>query len=161
MDTLVKAIEGGSLNAWINASAWLWPLLEIVHFIGLTLLLGSLLIIDLHLAGWVRKTDVTAVHALVPWSILGFLMNLLSGALFLIGDPARYWENTAFRLKMGLIVIAGLNAIWFFRWVRPLMERRYKHGDSPASAKTAAIVSLFGWLGVLLLGRLIPYVGSG
>lgn len=161
MQAFVYAIEGSAINNWILSSAWLWPSLEIVHFIGLSLLLGSLLVIDLRLAGFFRSVHLGATHALLPWTFLGFGLNLISGALFVLGDPARYTANIGFRWKMVLVLIAGLNALWFYWKINPVMKSWSPNGDTPALAKTIAFVSLGTWTGVLLLGRLIPYIGTG
>ncbi len=161
MQSLVQAIEGSAINQWIMGSAWAWPIMEILHFMGLSLLLGSLLVIDLRMAGLFRKINITATHKLLPWTFLGFGINLTTGILFLMGDPARYTANTGFWLKMALVLIAGLNALWFWWKINPVIRTWEPHADTPALAKVIAWVSLCSWFGVLLLGRLIPYIGTG
>ena len=160
-DALVRAIEGSPVNNWILSSQWLWPGLEILHFIGLSLLLGSMLIVDLRLVGTLRQIDIHVIHRLLPWATLGFLINLASGILFFLGDPARYSVNIGFQLKMILILIAGLNALWFFWKLNPQIAQWEGHADTPAAAKFVAVVSLGAWFAVLLFGRLIPYIGTG
>ncbi|SVD43260.1 uncharacterized protein METZ01_LOCUS396114, partial [marine metagenome] len=113
MEIFVNAIEGSAINSWVMGSAWLWPLMEILHFIGLSLLLGSLLVIDLRLAGYLRQINIAATHKLLPWVFIGFGLNFVTGFLFLMGDPARYTANIGFWWKMFLVVIALLNALWF------------------------------------------------
>ena len=161
MDALVQAIEGGAINSWIMSSYWLWPVLEIIHFVGLSLLLGAMLIVDLRLAGYLRQIDIMATHRLLPWATFGFLLNLVTGTLFFIGDPARYSINIGFQIKMVLVLIAGMNALWFIWKINPRVANWDAHGDTPKDAKAVALLSLFAWLAVLLLGRLIPYVGTG
>jgi hypothetical protein len=161
MDALVQAIEGGAINNWILSSYWLWPVLEIIHFVGLSLLLGAMLIVDLRLAGYLRQIDIMAIHRLLPWATCGFLLNLATGTLFFLGDPARYSINIGFQLKMVLVLIAGLNALWFIWKINPRVASWDANGDTPTEAKVVAVLSLVAWFGVLLLGRLIPYVGTG
>lgn len=161
MQSIVQAIEGSAANEWILSSAWLWPAAEVLHFIGLSLLIGSLIVIDLRLFGFLRQLELAVVHKLLKWTLLGFGINVVTGVLFIIGDPARYAANIGFRIKMLLVVVAGLNAIWFFRHIEPLIPAWDPHGDTSATAKAIAIVSLGTWTGVLLLGRLIPYIGTG
>lgn len=161
IDAMVGMIEGSAINNMILSSQWLWPSLEITHFIGLSLLLGSMLVVDLRLAGLLRQIDIHTVHSLLPWASLGFVLNLVSGALFVLGDPARYAVNIGFQIKMILVLIAGLNALWFFCKLNPQIAAWEPHADTPAMAKVVAIVSLGAWFGVLLLGRLIPYIGTG
>ena len=161
MESLIAAIEGCPVNAWVLGSAWVWPILEILHFVGLSLLLGSLLVIDLRLAGLFRGISIGATHKLLPWTFIGFVLNLVTGTLFVLGDPARYFANIGFRIKMLLVLIAGLNALWFYWKINSAMHTWDPHGDTPALAKTIAVISLGTWCGVLLLGRLIPYIGTG
>lgn len=160
-EALVQAIEGSTINTWILATSWLWPLMEIIHFIGLSLLLGAMLIVDLRLAGFLRSMNVMATHRLLPWATSGFALNLVTGVLFFLGDPGRYAINVGFQIKMVLVLIAGLNALWFVLKINPRMASWSPHGDTPGLAKVIAYVSLGAWFGVLLLGRLIPYVGTG
>ena len=161
MDNWIQAIEGSAVNAWILASPWAWPIMEILHFFGLSLLLGSILIFDLRLAGFFRRIDIRAARSLLPLSVLGFAINFVTGTLFFIGDPARYSANVGFLWKMTLVVIAGLNVLLFLWKVAPSMERWQPDQDTPLIAKGIAWISLGTWVGVLLLGRLIPYVGTG
>ena len=161
MDALAQALLGTPLNNWVTSIYWLWPLMEIIHFIGLSLLLGALIIIDLRLAGFFRQISIAATHKLLPWVFVGFGMNLITGCLFFAGDPLRYAANIGFKIKMILVVVAGLNALWYYWKIDKEMHSWDPHGDTPALAKTIAFISLISWTGVLLLGRLIPYIGTG
>lgn len=154
-------IESSALNTWVLGNAWVWPTLEILHFIGLSLLMGTMLVIDLRMAGFLRQIAVTSVSRLLPLAGLGFAINLLTGLLFFFGDPARYSINIGFQVKMVLIIVAGFNALWFYLKIEPLVVFWELHGDTSRLAKFSAIGSLGVWFGVLLLGRLIPYVGTG
>ena len=90
----------------------------------------------------------------------GFRSFASSGAL-LFGDPTRYASNIGFRIKAILILVAGLNALLFYWKVNPGMAAWGDRGNPPALAKTVAALSLGIWFSILLLGRLIPYVGTG
>ena len=160
-ESLVQAIEGGAINTWVLSTYWLWPLLEIIHFIGLSLLLGSMIVVDLRLAGYIRQIDIMSTHRMLPWATLGFVLNVVTGFLFFMGDPARYSINIGFQAKMVLVLIAGLNVLYFILKINPLIASWERHGDTPANAKAVAWASLILWTGVLLLGRLIPYIGTG
>jgi len=150
-----------SLSQWILNTAWAWPMFETFHFFGLCILLGALLIIDLRMMGLFRGMSVQATHQLLPLVFVGFGINLLTGIFFLFGDPNRYVINIGFQIKMVLVFLAGLNAVWFYLKINGPMHTWGSHDDVPTQAKIVGFLSLFLWFGVLLLGRLIPYVGTG
>lgn len=149
------------LNQWIQATYWLWPILEIIHFVGLSLLLGGLIVMDLRMAGHFRGLDPVSTHKLLPLVFIGFGLNLATGILFFYGDPMRYSINIGFQIKMILVIIAGLNALLYYWKVAPSMRTWTTDTVPPAIAKGVAYTSLTVWTGVLLCGRLIPYVGTG
>ena len=104
------------LSQWIQATYWLWPVLEIIHFFGLTLLMGGLIIVDLRMIGFFPTISLQEVKKLLPFVIFGFLLNLITGILFVYGDPSRYAINIGFQIKLILILLAGCNAaIYHFR----------------------------------------------
>lgn len=161
MDAFAQSLVGTPLSLFITGTFWVWPLMEILHFFGLSLLLGSLLVIDLRLAGFFRQINIAATHSLLPWTFIGFGINLTTGILFYIGDPMHYTANMGFRIKIVLVLVAGLNALWYYLAIDKKLTSWDPHGDTPPLAKTIAFISLVSWTGVLLLGRLIPYVSTG
>ena len=98
----------------IRESLWLYPIFEIIHLIGLAVLVGAIAMTDVRLLGFSRALPVngTARH-LLPWVWVGFAVALLSGVALFSGFTTDYWMNTAFRIKLILIVIAGVNALLF------------------------------------------------
>ena len=161
MEAFAQSIEGGVVYTWVTSVYWLWPLMETIHFIGLSLLLGGLIVIDARLAGFFRGVNIAATHKLLPWVFIGFGLNLTTGVLFFFGDPLRYAVNIGFQIKMVLVMIAGLNALWFWIKINPVMQSWEPDIDPPGVAKLIAWISLVSWTGVLLFCRLIPYVGTG
>jgi len=159
--SIATSLVDGPMYLWIQTNYWLWPVLEIIHFVGLSLLLGGLIVIDLRLAGHIREFNLAATHKLLPFVILGFGLNLVTGILFFIGDPMRYSINIGFQIKMVLVVLAGLNALLYYWKVNPAMHTWDSDAPSPTIGKFVAYASLSLWTGVLLCGRLIPYVGTG
>lgn len=161
----MNAILDWMQSTWINdlavGYAWTWPTLESLHFIGMTLLFGALLIMDLRLLGFERGASVMSVDRLVPIAFLGFGINLVSGLIFLFGDPYRYVVNISFQLKMLLVLLAILNFLYYKFRIERLVINLGPGEDTPAMAKAAGGLSLVLWLGVLSYGRLIPYLGTG
>lgn len=161
MQTLIEWIQQTALSKAMLNSAWAWPLLEILHFMGLSLLLGSLIVFDLRIAGLFRALPIAAVQSLPRMMIAGFAINMASGVLFFVGDPGRYAINIGFQVKMLLVLLAGINALWFMRRFGASLADWQTAHDIPRSARVSAKFSLLTWSVVLLLGRLIPYVGTG
>lgn len=161
LENFAESIVNSSLTQWIQSVYWLWPALEITHFFGLTLLLGGLIIIDLRMVGFFPNIDHKVTHKLIPLVILGFILNLITGVLFFYGDPMRYSINIAFQIKMLLVLIAGCNAAIYHFKVYPTIGNINQQDSPPFVIAVVAVISLGGWTGVLLLGRLIPYIGTG
>ena len=108
-----------------------------------------------------QKLEQLVTHKLLVIVFLGFAINLVSGILFFFGDPGRYAINIGFQVKFGLIILAGLNVLWFYFKVARTMHTWADSNTPPASAKLIASTSLVLWFSVLICGRLIPYVGTG
>src|SRR5437763_6353842 len=149
-------IRDTSLGATVRQSRWIFAAGETLHFVGLSLLVGGILIVDLRLLGFLRRIPIRAALAFLPFVIAGFLINLATGIVFFSADPMMYWPNPAFRLKMVLILLAGLNALVF----TVLGQRHVLHlrddESTGALVKATAGLSLGLWLCVLLRGRLLP-----
>ena len=163
---MLSSIQTWMESTWLNqlvvGYAWSWPTLETLHFIGMCLLFGPIIIMDLRLMGFDRLSmPGLSVHSLVPMTLAGFVINLTTGIMFMFGDPYRYVINISFQLKMLLVLLAGINAIIFWLKVSPVLERLGPHEDAPTSLKLVGLGSLLMWTGVLCFGRLIPYLGTG
>jgi hypothetical protein len=131
---------------------------ETLHFMGLTVLAGALLVVDLRALGLLKRMPLIEVHKLVPFAIGAFLVNLATGIAFIASDPAHYFEDLAFKLKMALILVAGVNALVFeFLVFRPMLAGT-PGVEQRAVTKITSGLSLALWAGVLIFGRLIPYV---
>jgi hypothetical protein len=153
---------GTALGSFTREIPWAFPVFEILHFIGLCTMMGALLVVDLRVLGFGRnQVPIGAVLSFVPVAVVGFLVNLLTGAAFFCSDPGNYWFNPAFKWKMGLVVFGGLNALAF-----EFLERRRLAGlaadvDAGGVAKAIAALSIVTWLAVMVLGRILPYTGAG
>jgi hypothetical protein len=140
----------------VRDSAWLFSFGETLHFIGLCVLLGTLLFVDLRLLGFLKSIPVKSVLAVLPWGIFGFVLNAATGWLFFTSNPTLYWGNSAFRIKMLLIMLAGINALIFTVVEHRQVALLGPGEDTPAFTKTTAALSLILWFGVLLIGRMLP-----
>lgn len=158
MDSLLTWMEGTAIAQFILSSTWVFPMLETLHFIGLILLMGSLYVMDLRFMGLAKRIPLQAVLNYVPVALLGFVINLSTGILFIFTDPFRYYSNFSFRLKMLGILLAGLNAIWFKFSVDWKLLMSDPTATPSSTTRLLAGISLVLWTAVIALGRLIPYL---
>jgi hypothetical protein len=152
-------------DSWLGVAmrdiAWLWPISEALHFIGLCVMFGALLVVDLRVLGMARGIPLGSAMKFIPIAIGGFALNLLTGIAFFAGDPFRYWPNISFRIKIILILLAGINAIAFEVLERRRLEAAAPDADVEGQGKLIAGLSLGLWVGVIVMGRMIPYLGTG
>lgn len=158
MNDIVNAIDGSWASQAVLATTWFWPTLQMFHFVGLCLLFGIVLLVDLRLLGMLRFFAYEWVHRLIPLAMVGFVINLITGVLFFVGDPNTYYPNLAFRLKMLFIVLAGANLLVFWFWLKDTMFRVGPGEATPLLAKGVGAASITLWLGVIAGGRMIPWV---
>ena len=157
MYDILFRIESSALGQLMRDSIWLFPMAEILHFMGLSLLIGSLLVVDFRLLGFSRNFPVETVYKFLPLALIGFTINLVTGTMFFFSDPFRYYPNIAFRLKLLFIILAGLNALYFALTVHG-KDAQTGVEDAGSAIKAVTSLSFIFWLGVIILGRLIPYV---
>ena len=138
------------------ANKYWWAFLMDMHFIGLTMLVGTVGLFDLRMLGVGKALPIAPLHRLVPWAIAGFCINLVTGCLAFIGMPLAYTYNMAFWLKMFAILLAGLNVAAFYATgIFSLVEQTGAGEEAPPLAKFIAASSLFLWFAVIVLGRYI------
>ena len=154
---VLEWIDSSWLANLVRDWAWMWPSLETLHFMGLTVLIGSLAVIDLRILGLAKRIPLAAIEKFVPWAYLGVIVNTVTGIMFYFGDPYRYWPNIAFRIKMILMLIAGINLVIYKMKVEPQLLRGEYDNEASSLAKAIALTSMVAWVGVLAGGRLIPY----
>ena len=99
-----------------------------------------------------------AHHILIPLVLIAFSINLLTGLAFILADPYRYFYNLAFQWKIGLIFLAGVNALWFWFGEHRKLVLLGPGEQADFPAKVIAGLSLVIWVAVIVLGRLIPYL---
>lgn len=149
-------------NSWVNnlmmGNAYMFPLSEILHFIGLCLLVGALTVVDLRLLGMARGISLLAIEKFVRWALIGFVMNLVTGIAFFFADPYRYFPNLSFRIKVVLIILAGINLMWYKFSVSKKLHQLGDQYQAGTVAKVTAALSLLLWVGIIFFGRMIPYL---
>jgi len=146
-------------NVMVN-SPWAWPASETVHFLGLSLTFGALLAINLRILGVMRGVPFTDVHRLLPWGMLGFGANLITGMLFFIGQPRQYLDSAPFYWKVVFLMVAGANFLYLTVFEKAWPDdNRPRDWSASAGDKAMALVSMCSWLIILYAGRMLPFIG--
>ena len=158
---------GAAWLGWLETTAlaqamrqwlWLYPVVEIVHIVGIVLLVGAAAMFDLRLLGVSRRLPVAEMaRHLLPWARLGLGVMVPTGLLMFSAHATEFAANPAFRLKLALVAAACLNALVFHRWPFRSVSAWNVDAESPPAAKLAAGLSLTLWSGVIACGRLLAY----
>jgi hypothetical protein len=129
---------------------------------GIALLVGAIAMTDLRLLGLSRQLPVTlTARHLLPWTWVGFALVAISGLSMFVGFATDYYVNTAFRIKLVLIAVAGVNAALFHTRVYRGVATWNENTMPPIAARVFASLSIMLWFGTIAAGRLIAYTGSG
>jgi hypothetical protein len=137
---------------------WVWPTCEILHYMGLSLLLGTVGLFDLRVLGFAKSIPPRTIHRLVPYGIGGYVLNVLTGIVFFFGHPDQYFYNNAFRFKAMFMAAAGINILAFYGTTAfPQMKALGPDTDAPTRIKFIAGTSLAMWVAVLICGRFLTW----
>ena len=137
---------------------WLWPVLETLHYLGLSLLLGTIGMFDLRVLGMGKAIPPGTLHKLIPIGIAGFAVNALTGVTFFSGFPEQYFYNPSFWWKGTFMAIAGMNvAVFYLSSAFREVQAMPAGSDAPFRAKVIAATSLGAWIAVLICGRLLTF----
>lgn len=153
-------VDHTTIGTAIRQSPWLFPLIETFHLFGIVSLVSSTSILDLRLlgAGPFRHWPVSKLtQQLLPWAWWGFGVQLVTGLLMTSSEAVKNYHNSAFRLKMLLILLAAAN-FWIFHATSYKHVAEWDHDrQSPLAARFAAVLSLVLWFGIVAAGRYIAY----
>jgi hypothetical protein len=152
-------VRGTALHHFVYTyEPWVWPTCEIIHYLGLSLLLGTVGLFDLRVLGMVRAIPPLTIHRLVPFGVAGFGLNVVTGIMFFSGHPDQYFYNDSGRLKALFMAIAGINILAFYSTSAFTEMKTLPSGaDAPTRLKLIAGISLAMWIGVLICGRLLTW----
>jgi uncharacterized membrane protein len=140
------------------AEEW-FPLVESLHVITMAIVAGTLFVVDTRLAG-LTSTRLSFSHIsdrLLPWTWGAFACSVVTGALMFMANATGYYDNTPFRVKMLLLLLAGLNMLYFQR-VTFRTVSAWDAGRPPSAARLAGVISIGLWCGVIGFGRWIGFV---
>ena len=152
-------LEATSSAASIRESLYLFPLIESAHVIGLTMVFGTIAIVDLRLLGVAstRRPFSLLASDLLRWTWAAFALTVATGLLMFITNAGVYYHNVYFRSKMVLLACAGINVAIFERTALRSVHRWDRDPAAPLAVRTLAAVSLVIWIGIIFLGRWIGF----
>lgn len=159
-DSVLAQIEQSDFALEIAQSAWLFPTIEIVHVLALTIVFGSIAMVDLRLLNRsLRERDVAELtKEVLPWTWIAFVVAAISGSLMFVSAATKYAHLLPFQLKMGLLVAAGINMAIFHLVAYRSVADWGKNPVSPLSARIAGATSLFLWISIVACGRVIGFL---
>ena len=143
----------------LHESLYGYPIVESMHVWALCLFVGLTIVLDLRLTGLTFRTVPVSevVRRILPWQIVGFVVMVVSGMLLFYAIPVRSYQNIFFRVKLVLLVVAGLN-VWIFNsGVYRRVQTWDRDAIPPARARVAGFASLTLWVLIIFCGRMIAY----
>jgi hypothetical protein len=163
MSSIVDALQNSGLAIAIRNSLYDFPLLEATHVIALTLVFGTIMIVDLRLlgvAGTERRYDRVSADIL-KWTWIAFGIAALTGSLMFVSNAKVYVNNNFFRAKIAVMLLAGLNMLVFELTVAKQSGEWAENRRGPLRGRIAAALSLGLWLCVIVLGRAVGFTTTG
>ena len=155
MTALLAAIEGLALARWAreSTSIWAYPTILTLHTVGLAIVVGVNVVVDLRLLGRAPRIPVSSLRTLFPIMWWGFALNFATGLLLFMADATTKAGQRVFYVKLACIALALIVA-------RTVSNRMSPQNDTSVTAnlRSLAVLSLFLWAGAIIAGRLMAYL---
>ncbi len=147
------------LSVALRESIWIYPILNVLHCVGILLVAGTIVVVDLRLLGFgVRRTPVSnVVGQVLPWTLSGFAFMLITGSLLAWSEPVKLYHSVFFPWKLLFMVTAGLNALFFHYGIYRGVAAWDSASLTPARARMAGVISIACWICVIAAGRAVGY----
>jgi Family of unknown function (DUF6644) len=160
MFSFCQWLENSSWATAIHQSLWLFPMLETAHLFGIVSLVGATSALDLRLIGLTMKGEPVSriARRLLPWAWAGLTIQVVTGFCLFASEATRCFDNKAFRIKMVMLVLAGLNALIFHETVYRRVTTWDEAPATPLGAKFAGCCSILLWFGIVAAGRWIAFL---
>jgi len=154
----MNALETSAVGRWMREALWAYPAVETVHIVGLALLFGTIVVVDLRLLGLGRSVSASAVtRHVLPGTLAGFGIAAVTGALMFTSHAGEFLTQPVFLLKMSLIALGGVNAALLRAGALRSAGRWDLAVLPPPRVRLAAGLSLLLWTCVIACGRLLAY----
>ena len=152
---LAGSFQAAGIEGWARGTPWVYPVANVLHVIGVVMLVGAIGVVDLRIAGlWQRLPLLALSRALTPIAAAGLAVQVASGLVLFAADGEALAGSFTFHLKLILLALVLVNAA-AFRWH---WRRAAGEGYVPSRlARISALVSIGLWLAIATVGRLIAY----
>lgn len=149
-------LEASGLAEWVRMSVPGYPSMITAHAVGMAVMVGLSLLLDLRLLGWFSGIPLSALHRLLKVAWLGFAVNFLSGTALFAAQATTYIVDVVFMSKLALVFLGAITAAI----LQPQIANAgaWSGGQAPGNTKLVAAVSLVFWIGAIILGRLTAYL---
>lgn len=160
-----------ALAQWLQNTSWatgireslnLYPALYTLHIFGFVIMVTATSVLDLRLLGLglVNRSVSSVSHLAIPWARFGLSANLITGFLVFAAQAVDMYTNTAFRVKMLLVLLAGLNVALIELTIKRNEGDWGEKGRAPGMARFSAVLSILLWLGIVAMSRVIGFTGA-
>lgn len=155
---LLNWVQNTGWATGIKESSLLFPIIEGSHIMALSFSVGLIMILDMRLLRIsFRSETVSSIMAqLMPFTLAGFAIEMLTGVLLFLTQAVKAYGNPFFRIKMILLVLAGINALYYQIKFYPKMAE-WDRTATPVGVRIVAVMSLVLWAGVIACGRTMAY----
>ena len=159
VDSVLDALQSWEFAVFIQQSSWAFQAVETVHVLAFSIVVGTIAIVDLRLLGVASQScAVTEIaHDSLRWTWIAFIIAAIAGFLMFITKPIIYFHEPSFRIKMILLLLAGLNMFVFHVGIFRSVGKWDKGCPVPLAAKIAGAISLTLWIGVIVFGRWVGF----
>lgn len=159
LQSIVASIESSGVGEWMRSSLRGLPIVEAIHVLAAAMVFGTILIVDLRLLGYPdsRKSFRQIEHELLRWTWLAFVLAVITGAMLFAANANTYFHNTAFRLKMVALLLAGVNMAVFQLVTFRGVANWDKDVRTPGPARLAGAASIVIWVAVIFVARWIGF----
>jgi hypothetical protein len=147
--------ENSGLGHWVRASKWTFAITEVLHLLGLTALLGAMLLIAMRLFNMAlqKKAVAELAREMMPWTLGALATVVVTGVLLFASEAVKCWRNPAFRYKMLFLLLALVFQFTVLKKISQAEEDRF----SPFTRKITGLIAAVLWFGVGFAGRAIAF----
>lgn len=152
-------LQNTGFSTSIRESGYTYPFIEAGHVLGLSLSVGTVIWFDLRLTGLAMRHEPASrvFNQVRPWMLAGFAIMFVTGGLLFSARALEAFNSNYFRIKIGLLALAGLNVVLFHSTIDRSRDRWDTVLPPPMQVRAAGWLSLVIWFAVIAAGRIMAY----